>query len=229
MATLSDWLDDFDFARDLIDPLFDNGWFHYLFPFLLVYAILITILNQIPMFKDRKPVKVIIAVVVGLFAIAFPITDGSCSSPYGGSYVAGGCTLGDLMMVLFPGVTAFSLAILCLYIVAAMMGFDLMDFFGYYRDNNIVKYILGALGVIVVAYYYAKGFGWDGWEGSAIEEFFEDPLLYILIVGGLVFWFITKEDEDPQIARLKREERERIRLERRDAEIEHAARRRGGL
>lgn len=194
MSSLSDWLGDFDFYYDLIDPLIENGWYAYLFPFLLVYAIVLTILTNVPMFRDHKPVRVIIALVFALFAIAFPISDGDCDTYYGGGFISSGCTLGDFMMVLFPGVTAFTIGILALYIVAAMMGLNLMEFFGNNDKDNWVKYILGGLGVLVVVYYYAKGFGWDGFEGSWLEDFFTDPLLYILIVFGLVFWMITKEE-----------------------------------
>jgi uncharacterized membrane protein YfcA len=181
MTTLSDVLDDFDFRDDFLEPLIDNGWLEFLFPFLLIYAIVITILNNVPMFEDRKPVKVIISLVIALFAIAFPLTDD-------------GITMGEFMAELFPGVTAFTIGILALYIVAAMMGVDLMKFFGDSKKDPWIKYVLGAVGVLVVVYYYAKGFGYDGFEGSELEEFFTDPLLYILVVFGLVFFLISKDD-----------------------------------
>ncbi len=40
------------------------------------------------------------------------------------------------MSVLFPGVTAFTMGILALYIVVAMLGIDLTKFFGNDDDNN---------------------------------------------------------------------------------------------
>ncbi len=183
MATVSDWLDDFDFESDLISPLMDNGWYQYLFPFLLIYAVLITILNNVPMFEKNKAVKVIISLVISLFAIAFPIEDG-------------GNTIGDLMIALFPGVTAFSIGILALYIVAAMLGVDLMKFLGDGEKDKWLRYVLGAAGLAVVVYYYAIGFGWEGWDGSDAEEFFEDPLLYILIVAAFTFYIISRDDDE---------------------------------
>ncbi|NCC71168.1 hypothetical protein EOM09_06310, partial [bacterium] len=122
MVTVEEALANVDF-RSFLQALYDGGWYHYIFPFMLVYAIVYTILNYVDVFKDRKPVKVIIALVFGLFAVAFPITgEGDCF----------GCqkTLADFMMALFPGVTAFSIAILALYIVAATLGVDLNAFFG---------------------------------------------------------------------------------------------------
>lgn len=192
MSTLSDWLGDIDFYSDVIAPLQDGGWFEFVFPFLLVYAIVITILNNVEIFSEKKSTRVVIGLVVALFAIAFPITDD-------------GITLGMFLMALFPGVTAFSLGILALYIVAAMLGVDLMKFFGKdSQENQWLKYVFGAIGILVVAYYYAKGFGWYGFDGSEFEDFFTDPLLYIVIVTVAVFYFITRDEKDDLEAEVER-------------------------
>lgn len=183
MGALSDALRDLDFQSFIWD-LEAGGWFEYVFPFMLVYAIIYTILNYVEIFEDKKPVKVIIALVVSLFAVAFPIAES-------------GESLGDLMMQLFPGVTAFSMGILALYIVVGMLGVDLSKFFGNDEDNNnILKYILGGLGLLVVVYYYAKGFGWAGYEGSELQNYIEDPALYILVLFGVFFFWINKDDEN---------------------------------
>ena len=214
MATVSDALSDVDFG-DFIDALWDGGWYQYVFPFLLVYAVVFTILNYIELFEDKKPVRVIIALVFALFAIAFPITgDGDC--------VGRGCgeTLGDLMMALFPGVSAFVVAILALYIIAGMLGVDLADFLGTGEKPNVISYVLIGLGVLVVIYYFAMGFGWGGFGDSGgiwgdIEDFFSDPFLYIIILAGLFFWWIsrdelTQEQKDARRAQ-RREDRENLR------------------
>ncbi len=184
VSTVSDWMGDLDF-RSFFDSLEQGGWFEYVFPFMLVYAIVFTIMNQVSLFKDKKSIKVIIALVFALFSVAFPISES-------------GETLGFLMSKLFPGVTAFTMGILALYIVVAMLGVDLMEFFGKDNDNNnYLKWVLGGLGLIVVVYYYALGFGWSGFDGSSdIEDFFRDPSLYILILFGLFFWWVTKDEDN---------------------------------
>ncbi|MDA3856496.1 MAG: hypothetical protein PF569_09650 [Candidatus Woesearchaeota archaeon] len=183
MGTLTDILSDVDFYSFLND-LEAYGWFQYVFPFMLVYAVVLTILEKVTIFEDKKPVRVIISLVFGLFSVAFEISDT-------------GETLGDLMITLFPGVTAFSMGILALYIVIAMLGVDITKFFGENaaNDNKWVMYILGGLGLFVVVYYYARGFGWDGFnQGSELYDFFADPLLYILVVFGGVFYMVSKDD-----------------------------------
>ncbi len=199
MGTISDMLSSLDFSN-FIFSLQQGGWFDFVFPFMLVYAVVFTILNNVGLFKDKKAVKVIIALVFALFAIAFPITDNTSCGFIGTNYQSGvvsGCTLGALMMTLFPGVTAFAFGILALYIVIAMLGVDLTKFFGDDNDkNNYLKWILGFLGLIVVLYYYALGFGWDGFSSSGeLNAFFTDPFLYILILFGVFFWWVTKDEK----------------------------------
>jgi len=201
MGVVSDFFTNLDFGS-FIQGLYTGGWYHFVFPLLLVYAIIFTILNNVELFKDKKPVKVIIAMVFAFFAIAFPITGDSASCGLNTSIGTNvGCeTLGDLMMVLFPGVTAFAIGILGLYIVISIMGYDLMNFFGEDEKNKaMLRYILGGLGFFVVIYYYARGFGWLGFGGASpstwgIFQFFADPFLYILIIFGLLFYWITKDD-----------------------------------
>ena len=199
--SISEWLREANFEEFLYD-LEDYGWFHFVFPFLLVYAVVFTVLNKVEIFDERKPVKVIIALVFSLFAVAFPISDesscgvGGVGSSYEIGLAGGGCTVGDLMISLFPGVTAFSMGVLALYIVAAMLGVDLTKFLGGTGKDNWIRYVLGFVGLLVVLYYFALGFGWDGFDGSGFEEFFKDPLLYIIIVFGLFFFYVSKDDEE---------------------------------
>ncbi len=185
MGVVGDWLTDIDFYTFISDLKY-GGWFEYVFPFMLVYAIVFTILNYVEIFADKKPVKVIIAIVFGLFSIAFPITDD-------------GVVLGEMMAELFPDVTAFTIGILALYIVVAMLGVDLAEFFGKDDDTNkILRYVLGGLGLIVVGVSYGKALGyWDTWNGSWLEDFLTDPMLYIIVIFGLFFfWMNTDEDSE---------------------------------
>lgn len=208
MGALTDSLSDVNFL-DFIRALFDGGWFDFIFPFLLIYAVVFTILENVEIFKSKKSVKIIIALVFGLFAIAFPITgDLSCNLPnsglgYSGGYYNDGCqTLGSLMMTLFPGVSAFSIGLLGLYIVIAMLGLDIKNFL----DGDAKKYfiwILGALGLFVVVYYYALGFGWVGFDDDnwlwGYNGLLRDPLLYILLIFGFLFFWVSSGDNEENL------------------------------
>lgn len=192
--SLSNLLYDVNLER-FISDLYNGGWFHIVFPFLLVYAIVFTILNQIELFREKKPVKVIISFVFGIFSVSFPIST-TCS--YGGSSFVSGCTLGDLMMMLFPKVTALTMGILALYIIAAMLGVDLVDFLGKDAQNgNIIRYILGGISFLVIGYYFGIGMDWwsNDFRNLWLIDLLTDPLLWVIIVFAFFFWYISKDDE----------------------------------
>lgn len=199
MSTISDFIADAD-LRSFFFDLADAGWFHYVFPFLLVYALVLTILNRVEIFQKNKAVRIVIAAIFGIFAIAFPISEGPCGSPIAGNFgITNGCTIGDLMISLFPGVTAFSIGILALYIVAAMLGVDLMSFLGKDESNQqVMRYILGFIGLIFVIFYFGLGYGWwDNFNSNFwLFEILRDPLLYIIIIFALLFFWISGEDGD---------------------------------
>ncbi len=200
MGTVTDFLRDIDFIG-FIYSLQQGGWFDFVFPFMLVYAIVFTILKNVNVFSGNKAVKIIIALVFAFFSIAYPITDETyCGVGLSGQGLVSGCTVGTLMMTLFPGVSAFSMGILGLYIVLSLLGININELLFNVRGKNImIKYILAGLGFIVVLYYYAKGFGWLGVDDSDfdfITDILSDPGLYILVIFGIFFYWITKEENE---------------------------------
>jgi hypothetical protein len=187
MGALSDFLSDMDLV-DFFETMKSQGWFEYIFPFMLIYVIVFTSLKQVEIFKEKKSVRIIISVVIGLFAVAFPINET-------------GDTIGVFLQGLFPGVTAFSLGILALYIIAGLLDVDLLEFLGRTKkDKKIMQIVLPILGMLFVVFYFGKGFGW--WDETTIGdefdwliEFITDPLLWVLIVFGLVMFWVNKDDE----------------------------------
>ena len=58
---------------DLLSAWEQAGFFSYLLPFLLIFALVFGILNQIQLFKEKKAINAIIALVVGLMSLQFPM------------------------------------------------------------------------------------------------------------------------------------------------------------
>ena len=182
-----------------VGTLFDGCWFHYVFPFLLVFAIVFTVLKQTNLF-EKKQIRFLIAMIFALFAIAFPITENTSSYSITNnscSVVSGGLTLGDLMIQLFPGVSAFGIGILALYIVAAMLGAPLPDFIKI-GEHKVVQYVLGGVGLIFVIYYFAKGFGWlDNTNFNFLNDNW--PIIFIVVVFlFFMIWIVGGDDNDSQ-------------------------------
>ena len=57
-----------------ISALGTGGWIEFFFPFLLIYAIVLTIMTKVEVFKENKATRVIIALVFALFSVVFPVT-----------------------------------------------------------------------------------------------------------------------------------------------------------
>ena len=191
-SPILDSISSIDFQR-FINSLLEGGWVEFFFPFLLIYAIVLTIMNRAEVFKGNKATRVIIALVFALFSVSFPVSQ-NCTintSPH-----LGYCTLGSYMSALFPGVSLFAIAILCLYIIAALLGRDLTTFFG--KDNPLAVYILGGIGVLIVLWQWGSAFfnlDGGGVGDNWIIRLIQDPILYILILFIALFWWISKEDD----------------------------------
>ncbi len=58
---------------DMLTQWEQAGFFQYLLPFLLIFALVYGILTQVKLFKENKSINGIIALVVGLMAMQFPM------------------------------------------------------------------------------------------------------------------------------------------------------------
>jgi len=58
---------------DMLSLWQQYGFFSYLLPFLLIFALIFGILNQIHLFRENKAINGIIALVVGLLALQYPL------------------------------------------------------------------------------------------------------------------------------------------------------------
>ncbi len=59
--------------QDLLNKLNDIGFFQYVLPFLLIFAVVYAILTVVPTFKDNKGASIIIAIAIGLLSLQFNI------------------------------------------------------------------------------------------------------------------------------------------------------------
>lgn len=192
-SVLLDRLSDVGF-EELIRTLGTGGWIEFFFPFLLIYAIVLTVMSRAKVFDGNKATRVIIALVFALFSVVFPVTD-TCNIDSEFVDNMGYCTLGTYMSALFPGVSLFAICILCLYIIAALLGKDLTEFID---GSPVILYVLGGLGALVVGWQWASAFFEFG-SGSTSDfwlvQLLQDPVLYVFLLFMLLFWWISKEDD----------------------------------
>jgi|WetSurMetagenome_2_1015567.scaffolds.fasta_scaffold42880_3 hypothetical protein len=149
---------------DLLNKWEEAGFFSYLLPFLLIFALVFGILTKVNIFKDNKAVNGIIALAVALMSLQF-------------SFVS------EFFAQIFPRLGVGLAIILAILILVGLF----MD-----PASNAVNYILLGIGVIVfgaVLIQSAAATGWeagqwwsDNWQVIVGAVFL--LIIIIVIIGG---------------------------------------------
>ncbi len=66
------WASQYGFA-DFLNQLESLGFFQYILPFLLIFAVVYAVLTKIKVFEENKGASVVIAIAIGLLALQFDI------------------------------------------------------------------------------------------------------------------------------------------------------------
>jgi len=152
------------------------GVMDFLLPFLLVFTIVFAVMQKTHILGDKKQFNVIIALVLGLIFVV--------------PHILGTYPLGyDPVQVMNDTLPSISLVS-----IAAIMALLLMGIFGTNFAKGAAPIIaIAALGFVIYIFGAALNF-WTGpydaftWWTTETTE-----LVIILLVFGLVIWFITKE------------------------------------
>jgi hypothetical protein len=123
---------------DFLSKWEQAGFFSYLLPFLLVFALVFGILTRVNIFKDNKVVNGIIALAVALMSLQFQF------------------------------VPAFFAQIFPRLGVALAIILAIMIMVGLFADpkSNVVNYVLLGIGVITVAVVLIQSAGAVGWQSG---------------------------------------------------------------
>ena len=123
---------------DLLNAWQQAGFFSYLLPFLLIFALVFGILNQIQLFKENKAINAIIALVVGLISLQFPIVP-------------------QFFSVIFPKM-AVGLAIILVVLIFVGMFID--------PKKGGIFYVLMGIGAVIVVIVLIQTAGELGWSSG---------------------------------------------------------------
>jgi len=138
------------------------GFFMYLLPFLLIFALVFGILNQIKLFQDSKAVNGILALVVGLLALQFPMVP-------------------QFFAEIFPRL-GIGLAILLALLILMGMFID--------PKSGAMGYALLAVGGIILVIVLVKtagALGWSsGWWWSENWPMVAGVVFILLVIGIIV-------------------------------------------
>ncbi len=123
---------------DLLSKWEQAGFFSYLLPFLLIFALVFGILTRTKIFKDNKVVNGIIALAVALMALQFSFVPAFFSE-------------------IFPRLGVGLAIILGVMIVVGLF----MD-----PDSKLVNYFLLGIGVITIGAVLIQSAGAAGWQSG---------------------------------------------------------------
>ena len=143
---------------ELLFQMEQAGFFSYVLPFLLIFALVFGILTRTQIFKDNKAINGVIALVVGLLSLQFDFVPIFFSE-------------------IFPRLGIGLIIILALLILAGLF-FD--------PKNKLINYSLLAVGVIIFLVVLIQTFGWVGWSSGFIWYANWPTIIMVIVVLGVV-------------------------------------------
>lgn len=160
----------------LVFYLQEYGVLDFLLPFLLVFTIIYAVSSKLPLIKDDKRFRVVLALTIGLLFVI--------------PHVVGNYPLGyDPVQVLneaLPSVALVAVAVLMLFILLGLFGTEITE---------SMAPIIAIVAIAFVAYIFGSSLGF--WQGpyttfSWWSEEVTNLIIIILVFGGVI-WFMTKE------------------------------------
>ena len=162
----------FNFA-DFLNQLADMGFFTYVLPFLLIFAVVYAILSLIPTFNNNKGAAVLVAVAVGLLAL----------QP---NYVPA------FFQTFFPEVgIGISILLVAMILVGAFIPF-------HDPNKNPAKWIIFATGVLIfLVITFSSLSDWNFIGSNWWEQYGALAIVIVVIVGSIVGVIIASKESTP--------------------------------
>jgi len=163
------------------------GVLDFLLPFFLIFTVLYVALLKVPLFEDNK-FRVVMAIILALLVVAPHIT---------GDYPAGFDPI-DIINQTLPSIALAMVGVVFLLI--------LLGTFGLGKVESVAIRSVVLLSVGFVIYIFGSSLGW--WSSpSGIVSWWTDELselLVILLVFGIITWFITSKNDEDKVNPMKK-------------------------
>lgn len=163
--------------------LLQNSYYDVLFPFLLVFAVLYSVLlsKKIKIFHNKKgePYSAVVFVISGIVSF------------YGVSFeTSPGRNVGSLMMTMFPNISALTMGILMLYIIGAMLGKSFFHGMFSKKWDSIVFMVVGGIGLGAVIFYTGIAMGFWNYNPLDALSYWNVVLAVFFLILGIVFMVV---------------------------------------
>ncbi len=168
-----------DIFAQLVADLSRMGFYEFLLPWLLTFAIVYGLLYKAELFGDvNKKVSGILAIVIAFFVTAYS-----------------GPAMADYFTTLFAGSATLMAAILVVVMLAALVGFKI----NWEGNKKNVKYgtLIALIVMGVVLFLIAMGTSWMQWNIWS-NTYVTGAFIVLLILAAVAF--IMSDDEDKKSA-----------------------------
>jgi hypothetical protein len=176
-----------------ISTLVELGIADVLLPFLLVFTIIFAILQKSEIFKDangkvQKNVNVILSLILGLLVIIPHVVMGN-GDPFDGRLNNGWLDVVEIMNNSLPNI---SLIVVMLVMVMILIGILDIKIF-----NTPLAGLMAIISLVAVGFIFLASAGIFSYNLPPWLDFMNDDetrgMVIIILVFGLLIWFITRE------------------------------------
>lgn len=164
--------------------LLESSYYQILFPFLLIFAVLYSALSskKVMIFRNKKTgepysaIVFIISLIVSFYGVSFETSPGQ--------------SVGSLMMVMFPNISALTMGILVLYIVGGMLGKNFFKGVFSKKWDAIMYMIVGGIGLGAIIFYLGISMGFWDFNPLDTASYWNVIIGMFLLILGIVFLFV---------------------------------------
>ncbi|MDD5012145.1 MAG: hypothetical protein PHQ66_00655 [Candidatus Nanoarchaeia archaeon] len=157
-------------VADLLTKWEALGFFSYLLPFLLVFALVFGILTRTQIFKENKAVNAIIALAVAFMSLQFDFVPTFFSQ-------------------IFPRLGVGLAIILGVLIIIGLFAPP---------NSKIIDYILLGVGVLVIGVIIVQSAAGAGWESAEFWDKYFGVISVIIVLAILVFIVVGASTQPKQ-------------------------------
>jgi len=168
-----------------IYALEDMGIVDVILPFIIVFTIIYAALQKSKILgEDSKKFNVVIALVMGLAVVVPHVT---------GMYPVDSDVV-EIMNTALPNVSLVAIAFIMVMLILGIIGGE-VNFAG----NSIggVAVLISIVAVALIFLSAANVFQYMPWWLQWTYDPYVKEVIVVLLVFGVLIWFITKEDKDP--------------------------------
>lgn len=161
LGMMLQWFGGYGFA-DLLNQLEQYGFFQYVLPFLLIFAVVYAILTKIPVFIDNKGAAVVVAIAIGFLSLQLNFVPA-------------------FFQTIFPNLgIGLSILLAALILAGAFIS----------SDDTSFKWIFFGLGALIFifvvsaslsSYQFSGSWQWTGWWAN-----YGGLVVFALILAGVI-------------------------------------------